>query len=207
MSVPQLKRDPLGHKRTSVTDLPYGFDPEVLLRDVIVVDKLDAARRQLESAITMFFEDWDVVSQHTLISAAYGVLYDLSKHHGIGGSVKDSPLVRPEDRKGFISAIHLPQNFFKHAREDCGAKLTFRYQVSHFFLFDAIRLFVLLRRTATEPMKVFLVWFQLRYPDLLSFPAAEDDMRKIREGVSDPKLFKAIARSLLRDLPTKREEA
>lgn len=190
-----------------MTDRPYGFDPEVLLREEIVVDKLDAALRQLESAITMFFENWDVVSQHTLISAAYGVLYDLGKQRGIGGSVKDSPLVRPEDRSGFIRAIHLPQNFFKHARKDSGAKLAFRYQVSHFFLFDAIRLFVLLCGSATETMKVFLVWFQLRYPDLFCFPAAEDDMRKIREGVSDPKLFKAIARTLLRDLPTKREEA
>lgn len=190
-----------------MTERPYGFDPEVLLRNEIVVDKLDAACHQLESAITMFFEEWDVVSQHTLISAAHGILYDLGKQRGIGGSVKDSPLVRPEDRAGFIGAIHLPQNFFKHATKDSGAKLAFRYQVSHFFLFDAIRLFVLLHRSATERMKVFLVWFQLRYPDLFSFPSVEDDMSKIREGVTDPELFKAIARSLLRDLPMKRVTA
>ncbi len=69
-----------------------GFDPQALLRDEIVVDKLDAACRQLDTAITMFFEGWDVVSQHTLISAAYGILYDLSKHRSIRGSVKDSLL-------------------------------------------------------------------------------------------------------------------
>lgn len=190
-----------------MTESPYGFDPEALLTDEIVVDKLDAACRQLESAITMFFENWDVISQHTLISAAYGILYDLGKHRGTSGSVKDSPLVRPQDRAAFIRAIHFPQNFFKHASKDSGGKLVFRYQVSHFFLFDAIRLFVLLRRGATEKMKVFLVWFQLRYPDLLCFPAAEDDMRKIREGVTDPEIFKAIARRLLQDLPIKREKA
>ncbi len=190
-----------------MTKPQYGFDPEALLREEIVVDKLDAACRQLESAITMFFEDWDVVSQHTLISAAYGILYDLGKHRGIGGSVKDSPLVRPEDRPAFITAIHLPQNFFKHASKDSGGKLAFRYQISHLFLFDAIRLFVLLRRGATEKMKVFLVWFQLRYPDLFCFPSAEDDLSKIREGVTDPDVFKTIARRLLQDLRIKREEA
>ena len=190
-----------------MTDRPYGFDPEAILREAIIVDKLDAARRQLESAITMFFEDWDVVSQHTLISAAYGILYDLSKQRGIGGSVKDSRLVRPEDRPRFIRGIHLPQNFFKHAMTDSDGKLAFRYQVSHFFLFDAIRLFVLLRRSATERMKVFLVWFQLRYPDLFSLPPMEEEMNTIREGVTDPEVFKAIARSLLRDLPMKREGA
>ena len=147
---------------------PYGFDPEAVLREALLVDKVDAARRQLESAITMFFDDWDVVSQHTLISAAHGILYDLANQRRIGGSIKDSPLVRPEDRASFIRAIHLPQNFFKHATKDSGQKLAFRYQVSHFFLFDSIRLFALLHRGATERMKVFLVWFQLRYPDLFS---------------------------------------
>lgn len=189
-----------------MTDQQFGFDPEALLRDEIVVDKLDAACRQLESAITMFFEESEVVSQHTLISAAHGILYDVGKQRGIGGSVKDSPLVRPEDRADFISEIHLPQNFFKHATRDSGAKLAFRYQVSHFLLFDAIRLFVLLRRSATDRMKVFLVWFQLRYPDLLCFTRAEEDISKIREGVTDPEFFKAIARKLLRDLPSRRED-
>jgi hypothetical protein len=190
-----------------VSDLPLGFDPEALLKDEIVIDKLDAACRQLESAITMFFEEWDVVSQHTLISAAYGILYDLGKQRGVGGSIKDSPLVRPEDRAAFISAIHLPQNFFKHARQDSGTKLAFRYRVSHFFLFDAIRLFVLLHGSATDRMKVFLLWFQLRYPDLLCFKSADDDLNKIRDGVTDPELFKTIGRQLLRDMPSRRREA
>jgi hypothetical protein len=55
-------------------------------------------------------------------------------------------------------------------------------------------------------MKVSLVWFRLRYPICSAFRPAEDDMRKIRQDVSDPKLFKAIGRTLLRDLSTKREE-
>lgn len=188
-----------------MTDQQFSFDPEALLRDEIVVDKIDAAHRQLESAITMFFEEWDVVSQHTLIAAAYGILYDLGKQRGIGGSVKDSPLVRSEDRSDFIRQIHLPQNFFKHAKQDSGAKLIFRYQVSHFFLFDAIRLFVLLRKNVPERMRIFLVWFQLRYPDLLCFPTAEEDLKKIRGDASDPEVFKAIGRSLLRNLISKRE--
>lgn len=40
-----------------MSDPSPGFDPEALLRDEIVVDKLDAACRQLDSAITMFFEE------------------------------------------------------------------------------------------------------------------------------------------------------
>ena len=78
-----------------MADQGFEFEPEALLKDKIVIDKVDAARRQLESAITMFFEKWDVISQHTLVSAAHGILYDLGRQRGIGGSIKDSSLVPP----------------------------------------------------------------------------------------------------------------
>lgn len=161
-----------------MTDKRSRFDPDELLTHEIVIDKLDVACRQLESAITMFFNDGDVVSQHTLISAAHGVVYDLAQQRGLGGSIKDSTLVSSENRTSFIHAIHLPQNFFKHAKIDVGTKLAFRYRVSLFYLFDALRLYVLLAGTATEAMRVFLVWFQLRYPDLFCYPAAEEDLKK-----------------------------
>jgi hypothetical protein len=183
-----------------MTDERFRFDPDELLTHEIVVDKLDAARRQLESAITMFFNDGDVVSQHTLISAAHGVVYDLARQRGFEGSIKDSPLVSPENRTGFIHAIHLPQNFFKHAKTDAGTKLVFRYQVSSFYLFDALRFYVLLAGKATEAMRVFFVWFQLRYPDLFCYPAAEEDMRKIREDTTDPEAFKSLGKVLLQEL-------
>lgn len=182
-----------------MSDVQYGFDPEKLLSDEIVVDKLDAARRQMESAVTMFFYGWDVVSQHTLMSAAHGILYALAKQQGVGGSIKDSPLVGPDARSEFIKAINLPQNFFKHADRDSRTQLVFRYNVSHFYLFDAVRLFVLLGGSTTHKMKVFLMWFQLRYPDLLCFRPAEKDLQAIRESTTDPEVFRALARTLLDD--------
>ena len=175
----------------------FRFDPDELLSEEIIVDKLDAARRQMESAIAMFFHDGDVVSQHTLIMAAHGILYDLGHQRGVGGSIKDSPHVRPELRNEFIKAVHLPQNFFKHADEDGGSKLRFRHNGSHFWLFDTVRLFVLLGGQVTHAMKVFLMWFQLRYPDLLCFQPAEEDLRTIRNDTSDPTTFKLLARVLL----------
>lgn len=182
-----------------MVDVRHDFNPDQLLSDEIVVDKLDAACRQLEAAVTMFFYEWDVISQHTVISAAHGILHSLSEQQGIKGSIKDSPLVRPESRKEFIKAVNLPQNFFKHADLDSGSKLVFRYNVSHFYLFDAIRLFVLLRGSATYKMKVFLMWFQLRYPDLLCFQPVEKVLAKIRMDTTNPELFRILARKLVED--------
>ena len=125
-------------------DEDLGFDPEELLKEEIIVDKLDAERRQIQTAIGMFFERGSDISAHTY-NCARGIVYDLAKKQGIAGSLKDAPLDDQMDRRKFIEAIHLPQNFFKHAKTDIGVRLAFRYRVTHFFRFDAIRLFALLQ--------------------------------------------------------------
>jgi hypothetical protein len=181
-----------------MSDINHRFDPDALLVDELVVDKVDVAGRQIDCAIAMFFHEWDVVCQHTLISAAHGIVYDLATNRGMTRSIiKDSPLVSSDEKKEFIRAIHLPQNYFKHADSDSDYKLVFRYQVSHFFLFDAIRLFVLLDGAVTGNIKVFLTWFQLRYPDLLCLESAEEELRELRNQTTDPQEFKAIARQLV----------
>jgi hypothetical protein len=49
----------------------------------IFVTKFNAARRQLDAAIRMFFSDEDVLAVHTLGTAAYRILRDLQKSRGI----------------------------------------------------------------------------------------------------------------------------
>jgi hypothetical protein len=168
--------------------MQYGFDPDRLLLDKIVLNKIDAARMQLEAAVKMFFFEWDAVSQHTLVGVAHGIFHDLARKRGIEGSIKDSPLIRPEERKEFIAAVNAPQNYFKHAvREDNDIQATFYYKVTRFYLFDAILLFVKLGGAVTYTLKVFLLRFQLRYPDLLQYEPAEETLRRIRDdAAADP---------------------
>jgi len=177
----------------------YGFDADVAFSAEVIVDKMEAARLQLESSITMFFNNWDVVSQNTLVCAAYGILYDLARQRGVKGSIKDSPLVDPEERKDFLNGMNYPQNYFKHADRDGETKLIFRYHGTHLLLFDGLRLFILLDGKVTRKLRVFLMWFQLRYPDLFCLPSAEEDLKKIRQGVEDPEGFMKLARALLEE--------
>ncbi len=52
------------------------------------VTKLDCAKRQIETAIMLFFENHDPVSAHTLTGAAYEILRGLNfKAKGEPGSV------------------------------------------------------------------------------------------------------------------------
>ena len=74
---------------------------------------------------------------------------------------------------------------------------TFYHNVTRFYLFDAILLFVKLGGAVTYTLKVFLLWFQLRYPDLLQYEPAEETLRRIRDdAAADPE---AIARALLQE--------
>ncbi len=49
----------------------------------IRVSKLNAARRQLNCALELWFSDKDEVSVHTLAAAAHQIIYDISKKKGV----------------------------------------------------------------------------------------------------------------------------
>ncbi|MCP4551985.1 MAG: hypothetical protein GY834_08125 [Bacteroidetes bacterium] len=178
--------------------IEFRFDPEELLKHELIVDKFEVAKRQIISAIKMFFYEWDVVSQHTLLGAAHQILCDISKIEGKSLSIKDSPLIKEDKRKEFIKAVNMPQNYFKHAEKDHKQKLIFKYQFVPFYLFDTIRMYILL--SSNDPcfeMRIFLMWFQLRYPDLLNYPAAEKDLQKIRADTKNPDTFRILGQYLL----------
>jgi hypothetical protein len=176
----------------------FRFEPEELLTHELILDKFEAAKLQIISAIKMFFFDWDAVSQHTLTGAAHQILYDISKKECKNISIKDSPLIKENKRKEFINAVNKPQNFFKHADKDHKNKLLFKYKGTQIYLFDALRMYILLSNCPmTYEMKIFLMWFQLRFPDLLNLPNIENELKRIRADTKNPDTFKILGKYLL----------
>jgi hypothetical protein len=73
--------------------------------------------------------------------------------------------VLPEYRQSFLDAIREPQNFFKHVdQKNADKKLKFYYDVTKFFLLDAVLLCSKLTGRSTPEMHVFFVWFLMKYP-------------------------------------------
>ncbi|UTG91796.1 hypothetical protein [Geobacter sulfurreducens] len=175
----------------------YYFDADELLKDEVVLTKLDVGRRQIDSAIRMFFSEEDVVALHSVAAAAHGVLRDLARHQGITKSVKDSPLIADTARSEFLRAVNYPQNFFKHADSDPNGKMAFRHNGTAFFVLDAIVLYVALDKPLTHEMVIFLMWAQLRFPDLICYQPAEEHLAQIRDTTADPSAFKTLGRVLL----------
>ena len=86
----------------------------------ITVTKIEAARRQLEVAVLLYFNDRDALAIHTLATAAEGVLETLVARAGKTTPLQDSlaAQIPPELQKTVTQAMRGPQNFLKHADRD-----------------------------------------------------------------------------------------
>jgi hypothetical protein len=93
---------------------------------VLQVGKLDAANRQLDFAIDLFFSAGDPVCVHTLAGAASILLSDLIEHRGPDRSwdrmIQVDNKLSPSE---YFKIARNAQNFLKHARDDVTAVLTF----------------------------------------------------------------------------------
>ena len=80
------------------------------------ITKLDAARRQIDAAVRLYFEEGDEIAVQTLVGAAHILIIDLSRAEAVA-SILDRYIV-PKYRWEFEGAIRAPQNFLKHAQKD-----------------------------------------------------------------------------------------
>ena len=82
------------------------------------VTKLDAARRQLQTAIQLLFSQKDGVSIHTLAHASFGILKDVAKHRGKTRVSDAGNELSGSGQKDFWNRFNRTGNFFKHADKD-----------------------------------------------------------------------------------------
>ena len=84
------------------------------------VSKIDAAKRQIDTAIELYFSDGDFLSIYSISFAAHQILNDIySRHQDDGFLVKLSEQL-PSDFRTYLAK---PANFLKHADRDHDAYL------------------------------------------------------------------------------------
>jgi hypothetical protein len=94
------------------------------------ITKLDAARRQLRTAIRLWFHDGDPVSIHTLLAAAHEIIHRLYRNRGLVNLIFDSDLIVDEHRSDFARIMKAAPNFFKHANNDSDRILSFNPEIN-----------------------------------------------------------------------------
>lgn len=91
----------------------------------IKVTKLDAAIRQLRTAIRIWFQDGDPVSIHTLFAASHEIIHTLFRRQGFSDLIFDSTRIKDELRGEWARRLKEAPNFFKHARDDVEGEIEF----------------------------------------------------------------------------------
>ena len=136
----------------------------------IRVNKIDAARRQIDAAIRMLFAKDDPVAIHTLAAAGFRILRDLSDKRGKGtvwATIK--AVIRPEMAKDFWRGLGGPANFFKHADRDADEILdNVDESINDAMLYWASLLYRDLEHELTPEMKILHIWILVAHPQFIS---------------------------------------
>jgi hypothetical protein len=135
----------------------------------IKISKLKAARRQLETAIRIYFDDGDPVSIHTLAAASLEILKSLDKQGPNTGTIFDDvkQRINPEFHKQFEIALKSPQNFFKHADRDAEKVLEFNLDLPEIFLWEAALKYGELAQEMTLELAAYKGWFTIQNPGVI----------------------------------------
>jgi hypothetical protein len=139
------------------------------MNEDIILNKLDVAKKQLETAIYLYFHYGDPISIHTLTAAAYNIVRDICKKTGlppvlIKGLLID--LVKQEKKKEFISILNKAENYFKHADKNHKDTLTFNPGQTELLIYDACSKYHELIGNYFPIFFLFQAWFLVNNPSL-----------------------------------------
>ncbi|HVS03310.1 MAG TPA: hypothetical protein VMT16_11120 [Thermoanaerobaculia bacterium] len=150
---------------------------------VLTISKIEAARRQLETAIILYFSERDPVSIHTLAGAGYELVANLARKAGHDTLIETGFLGKlpPEIAKLARKAIRTPQNFFKHADRDDPEALPFDPQLSELIVMDAIAKYSQLAGEVPLFFDAFSKWFSLQHPEFFAKTSHHALIQQVRQ--------------------------
>jgi hypothetical protein len=146
---------------------------------LLKLSKIDAARRQLESAIWLWFVDADIVSVHTLAAAAHRLLLDLAERRGIAPLLLTTEYFAKHHEKEPKRRLQEAEAFFTDAKS--AETYAFDEVLVELRLFDAVMAYASLfdRDSRSALMSTFVVRFGVQRPDLFApniFPLLEKNV-------------------------------
>jgi hypothetical protein len=143
------------------------------------LSKIDAATRQLDLAIELYFQDADPIGIHTLLAAAHGILGDLIvQKRRRNDALAQTAHLQPDRLRFVTRMVTEGKNFFKHADQDQNNLLQFNSNWTDFLLLEAITMQIELTGDIRRSNSFFLLWMSAKYPDVLIVDSL------IRDGIS-----------------------
>ncbi|MXY64676.1 hypothetical protein F4212_01880 [Candidatus Poribacteria bacterium] len=141
------------------------------------IDKITAARRQVNAAIRILFSGEDILAIYAVAAGAYRVLADLAKNNGtilvgdksVETAYNDLHVERTgkslsEFQRDVRKEMNRPANFLKHADKDPEATSVIDEHMTDILLLDCCSSFEELTGEFTDEMVSFLEWYFAVYP-------------------------------------------
>ncbi|MGA2331257.1 MAG: hypothetical protein ABSG75_05805 [Syntrophales bacterium] len=162
------------------------------------IDKLEAACRQLNTAIFLWFHDGDAVSIHTLACSAHQIVHDINHRRGGRDLLYDSLMFKDEYRRQAIHYLKQHYNFFKHAEKDPEGGIEFDPLVTEIFIMFTSLGLELLGHSPDEVRGAFNIYYSLCNPHLLTdkgkaefVDAVPEESRKYALSMQKKQFFEA----------------
>ena len=149
------------------------------------IDKLNAACRQINTAISLWFAGGDPVSIHTLTCAAHQIVHDINRKRGGRDLLYDSLVYKDEYRREVNKHLKQHYNFFKHADNDPSAVIEFDPQVTDLFIMFTSFGLEMLGCPPDRIRGAFNIYFGLIYPQFLSDKGSEKGVGTISREVRE----------------------
>lgn len=134
------------------------------------MDKREAARHLLHTAIRLIIKQEDPFAVHLLVNSADKLLIDLSTHLGKELRVNWEDYIKPEFHGQFFKKIRETYNYLKHADEDSAVELP----VHNIMMINISSLFICtanyskLFEEMTDHMSLFLAFVMNLMPEIIT---------------------------------------
>lgn len=134
------------------------------------IKKIDAAYRQLDQAVELYFNEGDYIAIHTLACAAHQIIHDINHHRKGPELLYDSALIKDEYRGLAKKYLNKHYNFFKHANNDPDPDgvIDFNPTATEVFITAAIRGLSFLNIQLSIKQSAFFAFWCIHNPRLLN---------------------------------------
>jgi len=138
--------------------------------EIVPVKKIEAAKRQLQTAITLWFADADQISVHTLACAAYQIIHDINAKKDGSKLLLDSNVINKEFHKEYLNEMRKAMRFFKHADKDpdLDGTIEFSPAITDLFILFSIKGLDHLNVSQSEITVAFLLFYAIKNPHLVA---------------------------------------
>ena len=141
-----------------------------LPKRTIKVTKLDAARSQLKTAITLWFDGGDPVSILALAHGAHEILHRIYRNRGFSDLLYDAKNIKEEYRADFARTLKAAPNFIKHQnqnkQENEDTEIEFPYGGCAVFIYYSIYALKKIADELSDEENAFLIWCAIQEPHL-----------------------------------------